>query len=177
MEENGKNIIQVIKHVQKFFNEIAQVIQKVDDLMGRDGWNHLYKNIITDDVSRHLENPDGWLPYMNFRVYVKEGDENTLKGITFNYDIENEQPRIMVGKVEFKDRKKMITWENYWIIWKLWELDENETKKLDGTVYDSFKCKSTELTKEAKLFAYNLVDINNEADITNKIVKPLLNLN
>lgn len=172
----GKNIIQVIKYVQQFFNEVGQVIQKVDDLMEKGGWNCLYGNTITTDVSKNLENPDKWLPYMNFRVYMKKGDENTLKGITFDYDTENEQPRIIMGKVEFKDRGKLATWKNYWILWNLWETDKNEAKELDGTVYDKFVCEEMELVKKAKLFAYNLIEINNEADINNKIVKPLLKL-
>jgi len=177
MNEKGKSILEVIKYIQQFFSEIAQVMQKVDDLMEKEGWKQLYGNTVTTGVSKDLLKPEEWLPFMNFRVYGKDNNSNAIKGITFYYDPEElEQPIIITGMVEYKDKKTLPNWKDYWVLWNLWAEDKNEAKKVDGTHYNEFNTEEMKSLRKAKLFAYNLVDIKNEADIKNKLTDELIKL-
>lgn len=177
MSEKGKNIMGVFRYVNQFFSEIAQVIQKSDDCMEREGWKPLYGNRVTTNVSKDLLRPKDWMPSMNFRVYTTSGNPNLIKGVTFCYNAETmEQPIIILGMVEYKDKKSLPSWQDYWILWNLWREDKNEPKKLDGTIYKEFNTEDMKLVKKAKLFAYNLVDIKNEADIKNKLTNNLIKL-
>lgn len=176
MTEKGKNIMKVIEYMQTFFEEIAQVIEKMDDYMEKDGWNPFHGNTITSGMSKSLEYASNWLPYMNFRVYQKKVYPNLIKGITIVYDSDRiEEPIIIGGFIDYKDEFKSKRHHaiDYWILWHLWLDDKNESKSLDGKVYTDFNHEDMNKIKRIKLFANRLMDIKNEADIKNKIFNKL----
>ena len=167
----------VIKYMEQFFREVAQVIQKIDEDMKKEGWEHLYRSTVTAGLSKDLGQPDQWLPYWNFRIYSKNRKSNLIKAVSICYDSDKvEQPIIIAGLVEYK--KPRNDWNDYWAFWYLWLEDENKSKKLDGTVYQlkSSDKDYKEMVKRAKAFAYNIVDIKNEDDIKTKISNKLIEL-
>ncbi len=186
--DDGKNIMQVLKYVEQFYKEIAQVIQKIDTLMEESGWKPAYGNTVTADGSNSLNEPGKWFSYMNFRIYKQKNNPQLIKAVTFYYDWESpEQPMVIVGLVEYKD-KKMYKWEDidYFVLQTLWIDDDTETRKMDGTIYTNFKGNTVKgdkyskdiikSVKRAKLFAYNLMDIRDETDIKNKVTDKLIKL-
>jgi len=177
MDEKGKKIMDVLKYIQQFFSEIAQVIIKIDDSMEKSGWKPEYGTTVTRDCSHSLDNPEQWLPYWNYRVYLKEKNSNLRKIVSFCYDSEHvDQPIIIAGLVEVKNKEFFREWKDYWSLWHLWIEDKNKSKKYDGTIYSRFDSDYMNHVKKARLFAYNLIDIKNENDIKNKISDKLIEL-
>jgi hypothetical protein len=170
----GEDIIEVFKYIQQFFDEVAQLISKIDDSMIKENWKPLHGTYSTTDCSKSWDRVYKWLPYFNFRVYNNKKFPNIIKNVTIVYDTDVlKQPIIICGIVEYKDKKSIRYWKDYQILYHLWIEDKNANKKRDGTIYRDFSHKDMNLAKKVSLFSHNLIDIKNEMELNNKIIKQL----
>lgn len=173
--ENGTDITNVFKYVQKVFKECQQLIYKTDNLMAPE-WKSIYGTRITRDVTSSLIDPEKWLVEAIFRVYENEQIQDVSKAITITFWGEDvTEPVITAGKIVYNDSNKKSHWD-LWNIWFSW-IDENEDNQyvLDGKI-NNFYSKDCEHIKEAQVFSYPLVSIENDIELKKKIVDVLLSL-
>jgi hypothetical protein len=176
--EKGENILKTYRYVQGFFKEVAQLFQKIDDLMEKDGWDSAIGNLTTLDLSKDLLKPEKWLPEASFRLYKNDRAPQIRKGIVVSYIHQEKikEPILIMGKIEYKKLEKASPWD----IWSLW-FDERLQRVLYKDYLESEpENKDMYIEKDviasAALHAINLVDVTNEENILNKVFQRLSEL-
>ena len=71
------------------------------------------------------------------------------------------------GYIEYKNKKSIESWRDYYFLYNLWLEDKNGNKNRYGTIYSDFNSEYMDFVKKVKIFSYNLVDIKNEMEINN----------
>ena len=174
MGDKGKNITKAIQYVQSFYEEVAQLFIKLDDLMGYEGWTSARGNTTTSFVSKDLLRPKNWLPEGSFRLYENKNFPNVRKGVTVCYIHKKiDEPLLLIGFITYDD----IINAGEWDLWYLWFWDE--TKKELGEDIFEFTYENEEFQNKIRkngIYALNLVDIKNEDDIKEKVFGKLLEL-
>jgi hypothetical protein len=174
----GRNMGLAFRYIQQIFKETAQLMRKLDSLMGKD-WIPTYGNRTTRDVTSRIDDPDYWLVEASFRIYDSKNEPSIKKGITIVYWGENiDQPILIVGKMSYildstTGRPKST---QHWDLWDAWFERDHEGKKTDGTVYEVKYEQEDDYIEEARVFAIPLVSIQSEDDIKTKIYDKLINL-
>ncbi|TET40104.1 MAG: hypothetical protein E3J66_07345 [Dehalococcoidia bacterium] len=174
----GENIGLAFRYIQQIFKETAQLMRKLDGLMGKD-WRPTYGNRTTRDVTSHIDDPDYWLVEASFRIYDSTNEPNTKKGITVVYWGENiDQPILIVGKMDYildstTQRPKR---QHHWDLWDAWFERDYEERKTDGTVYQVKYEREDDYVEEARVFAIPLISIQSEDDIKTRVYDKLINL-
>jgi len=181
----GRNMGLAFRYVQQIFKETAQLMIKLDNLMGKN-WKPTYGNRTTKEVTSHIEKPEGWLVEASFRIYDSKSKPNIKRGITVAYWSEDiEEPILIAGKMDYLLNKKTGEPKNqdHWDLWNAWFAKDYEMKKIDGTVYETKLESDDELIeeikdhiKEAKVFAIPLAHIRSEDDIEKKVYEKLMTL-
>lgn len=174
MNVKGENITKAFIFIQKFYSEVAQLFTKVDDLMEKERWDSAKGNTTTSEVSKDLLKPTQWLPSRSFRLYKNEKFPNVRIGLIVCYGHENiEEPLLIIGKIDYKD----IQDAEYWDMWNLW-FNDKQQKTLNEDNF-SFDPDDEDLSKKLGgkcwIHAMNLVEINSEEDIKNKIFDKIIN--
>lgn len=176
--ELGKNMELTFRYIQQIFKETAQLMKKLDSLMGKD-WIPTYGNRTTRDVTSHIDEPNYWLVEASLRIYDSVNEPNIKKGITVVYWGENiDQPILIVGKMNYilDSTTERPKGQYHWDLWDAWLEGDYKERKTDGSVYQVKYEREDYYIKEAKVFAIPLVSIQSEDDIKTRIYDELINL-
>lgn len=174
----GRNMGLAFRYIQQVFKETAQLMKKLDSLMGKD-WIPTYGNRTTRDVTSHIDDPEYWLVEASFRIYDSKNEPSIKKGITVVYWGKNvDEPILIVGKMRYildsaTGRPKGL---GHWDLWDAWFERDYEGKQTDGTVYQIKYEQEGDYIEDAKVFAIPLVSIQSEDDIKTKIYDKLIDL-
>jgi hypothetical protein len=176
----GKNIEMAFGYVQQVFRETAQIMTRLDELMGHN-WESPYTNYVSRDLSSALHRPNAWLTRACYRIYHSTKDPDARRGITVVYrGYEIEQPILIVGRVEYVPGQGAHAREvgDPWDLRKAWFEKGPEDKKADGTLYPVRfdEAESEDSAAEAQVFAIPLVSIQSEDDIRTEVYDRLMAL-
>lgn len=174
MGDKGINITNAIQYVQSFYEEVAQLFIKLDDLMGHEGWMSARGNTTTSFVSKDLLRPKNWLPEGSFRFFENKDFPNMRKGVMVCYVHKKiDEPLLLIGSITYDDINNAGDWD----LWYLWFWDMTK-KRLGINIYE-FTYDNEEFQNKIRkngICAMNLVDIRNEDDIKEKVFNKLLEL-
>ncbi len=167
--ELGKQIALAFQYIQQIFRETAQLMTKLDDLMGAD-WTPAYGNRITRDVTSHLAHPDDWLVREVFRIYDSRESPGVRKGISVAYWGNGiEQPILIGGRMDYfvaegADHPEVL---GHWDLSNAWFDESPEDKRIDGSIYrvEPTEAPLKDHLREAQVFAIPLVSVQSEEDI------------
>ncbi len=178
--ELGTSIKLAFEYVRQVFKETAQLMTKLDDLMGAD-WTPCYGNTITKDVSRDLQRPGDWLARGCFRLYERKGDPGVRKGIAVRYVGGGiERPILIGGRLDYVLAKGSAAPEasDHWDLRHAWFEAGPEDKRIDGTVYcaEPEEALLGDHVDAAQVFAIPLVSIASEDDIRTEVYDRLMDL-
>lgn len=174
----GRNMNLAFRYVQQIFKETAQLMKKLDSLMGKD-WIPTYGNRTTRDVTSHINDPDYWLVEASFRIYDRKNAPNIKKGITVAYWGEDyDQPILIAGKLDYilDPTTGNLKGQYHWDLWDAWHSEDYRDRKTDGTIYETKYESENDYIKQAKVFVIPLVSFQSEDDIKNKIYDKLITL-
>jgi len=173
----GSNMVLSFRYIQQIFKETAQLMRKLDSLMGKD-WTPTYGNRTTRDVTSHIEDPEYWLVQASFRIYDSAHEPSIKKGITVVYWSEDtEEPILIAGKLDYVLNPTTGRPNNHyhWDLWDAWYYIEEE-KTISGTIYHREYQGENDYLKEAYTLAIPLVTIQSEDDIRTRIYDRLITL-
>lgn len=178
-ERRGRNVTLAFEYVQQVCTETAQLMRKLDDLMGA-GWESRYDNRTTKEVTSHLGHPRHWLVRASFRIYEGRGEPSLRKGITVVYWGNGiEQPILIGGQIDYiiHDESGRLE-DDHWDLWSAWFEEEPEDKKIDGTIYrvEPDDPPLTDRVRRARVFALPLVSIHSEEDVRTEVYDRLTDL-
>lgn len=176
--ELGRNMKLAFRYIQQIFKETAQLMRKLDNLMGKD-WIPTYGNRTTRDVTSHLDSPEYWLVEASFRIYDSINEPNVKKGITVVYwPEEYDEPILIAGKIDYvlDSETGKPKQQQHWDLWGAWFVKDYEERKTNSTIYQTTYQLDDDYIKEARVFAIPLVSIQAEDDIRTKIYDKLIAL-
>jgi len=185
MTNDGKNILNNVKQMKIIFKDISRLLETVDDLMEKNGWNPAWKtkNLCLLQTSTSLKKPHQWMPSEIFRFYKKnDGYKLSFASVLLDDDLDENytisEPLITAGYFDLGDKK--VDYPDYgWP--RIYGFAKNEED--NGTI-TPFKG-GIELAKDRKYnfpfesgegFGWPLTSIKNTEDIQNKIIIPLIKL-
>lgn len=174
----GMNMDLVFRYVQQIFRETAQLMKKLDSLIGKD-WTPTYGNRTTTGVTSHIDDPDYWLVHASFRIYNSKNALNIKKGISIVYWNEGcDQPILIAGKLDYilDSTNTGPKGHDYWDLYYAWFSEDYKDRKTDGTIYQTKYESENDYIKQAIVFAIPLVSIQSEDDIRTKIYDKLITL-
>jgi len=185
MDDDGRKIVGMFKQVRSFFEQVALLLQNLDDQFEKEGWKK-DSNTVTSNTSQSLTNYRAWFPDYLFRFYRNNRISNILTFVSVlldddldgEYKDKIEEPLMTAGCFVFDKNKKIVDDFAYW--WAKWYGYYGDIKKLEHKI-------STDNWKEEKecneykfddyaCFALPLVSIENVQDVKEKVIKPLLDL-
>ena len=171
-DKNEENLINAFDYIKTFYREVAQMLEDIQELMGKKGWSSLGDSTVTADLSKSLDNPDYWLSYYLYRNFSSEDENNYKKGILIFFDVKNNEFPISIvcGNVGVSDQKY-----DKWGLWRLCKNNKDKLISLTGEII-SVKTEHKGNKIEGKLFAIPLTAIKSKTDIKDKVVDKLLNL-
>lgn len=156
MTEHGKKIIEFIKEIRRFSEELASLLKTVDDLMKKNGWITATGNLTyANESSKSLDLPMRWYPYDLFRFYQNQNYKSilTFVSIILEEDIywmskppatPINEPLISAGYFVFDNEEDNIVKKYWWARW--YELKENRVD--DGSIWHEDYKNETIITKE-----------------------------
>ncbi len=187
MTEDGKKVLDFIKEIRRFSEELASLLETVDDLMMKNGWTATGGTTYANCSSQSLDLAKRWYPYDLFRFYQNQKFKSilTFVSIILEEDIywmeeppatPINEPLISAGYFHYnKGEKIKLDTGNYWLA-RWHEFIEN--RKDDGRIYDKWQENWEEIGENPfhsyMCFGYPLISINSTAEIESKIVKHLL---
>jgi hypothetical protein len=182
MTEDGKKILEFVKEIRRFSEEIALLLKTADDLMKRSGWVTIKGNTAYASSSQSLDIPKRWYPYDLFRFYKNQHYTEILICISIILDEDLEEPPatpineplITANYFQYKKGEKIevnSTKSNfYWA--RVYE--QKKDRKDDGTPFIPDDWEDDSPIQSSKHFGYSLTSVKNAADVETKIVIPLL---
>ena len=178
--ELGPSIRLAFDYVRQVFKETAQLMTRLDDLMGAE-WQSCYGNTITKDLSRDLQRPGDWLARGCFGLYEREGKPGVRKGMTVVYVGRGiEQPILIGGRLDYvlADGTGAPVASDHWDLRNAWFEAGPEDKTVDGTVYrvELGEAALREHVEAARVFAIPLVSVGSEDDIRIEVYDRLIDL-
>ena len=140
MTEDGIKIIEFIKEIRKFSEELTLLLKNVESLMNEDGWITATRNTTYASSSNSLQEPKKWYPFDLFRFYLNQKYPLILAFVSIILDESMDErsktpitePLVTTGYFVFKNKEDNILNGNYrWARW--YELIENRID--DGRIY------------------------------------------
>lgn len=185
MTEDGKIILEFIKEIRRFSEEIASLLETVDDLMMRSRWVTIIGSTAYASSSQSLDFPKRWYPYDLFRFYKNQHYTEILICISIILDEDLwlmgkppatpiYEPLITASYFHYKKGEKIevnSSKDNYW--WAR-AYENLEDRIDDGTPYICEDWIEESPIQSSEHFVYPLTSVINAADVESKIVKPLL---
>lgn len=189
MNEDGKNILRMIKENKKIFEEIALLLKTSDELMQKRGWDNVGSGA-TNNMSKSLNEPHKWLPHYLFRIYFKEEHEHILAYVSIlldddihkSYDDIITEPLITAGYFDYGEGNKVKEYESWYTKWYGYCMKKGRE---DGIIYEAknnWKKEWEENFSEKfhfeyyKCFGIPLISITNASELESKIVNQLLDI-
>ena len=156
MTEDGKKIIEFIKEIRRFSEELASLLKTVDDLMKKNGWITATGNLTyANESSKSIDLPMRWYPYDLFRFYQNQNYKSilTFVSIILEEDIywmskppatPINEPLISAGYFVFDNEEDNIVKKHWWARW----YEKKENRIDDGTIWQEDYKNETIITKE-----------------------------
>jgi len=167
MEENS--LEKAFEFIKIFFNELAQMLSDVNELMAKEGWDPVGSNVYCD-TSRSIDNPDDWFPHYLYKNYINEDKTDLVKGLLIFFSREKYPQSIIFGNADVTSNSN-----NQWAIWNLWLNNNEKFKNLDGKLIEVSGVHDGH-TIHGKLISIPLSDIRSKDDIKNKIIDKIINI-
>lgn len=155
MTENGMKVLEFIKEIRRFSEELTSLLKTTESLMNRDGWITATGNTIYGSSSYSLQDAKRWYPFDLFRFYqnskyplilafvsiiLEEDEDKWIKWMDESPKTPIIEPLVTAGYFIFQN-KEDITLKNEKRItqqqWREFENYWNETLYKDLTI-DAF---------------------------------------
>jgi len=171
MEEKTENLKRAFDYIRTFYNEVAQLLSDIMDLMSKKGWDPP-AGAITDGLSYSLEYPDQWMCNYIYKNFVNKEIDTHIKGVVIFFDehMTSFPVSIVCGKI-----KESANSYNKWGIYYLALNNKEELEHLTGEVF-SLSTEHAGKTVTGDIFAIPLSTIESPEDVKERIVKKLLEL-
>jgi hypothetical protein len=169
MKDKTKNLEKAFSYVRSFYNEIAQMLSDVMELMSKKGWESPGGGI-TDGLSYALDNPDHWMCFYIYKNFINKKVSSNIKGILIYFnEYMNEFPiSVVCGKLN-QPRDAFNKWGLYWLVY----YNKNKLEDLTGEAVSLTAVHKGE-SFTGDIFAIPLSEILTPEDVKDKIVKKLL---
>lgn len=171
MNDKTENLEKAFEYIRTFYNELAQMMADVIELMSKAGWE-APSGAITDGLSYSLDNPEQWMFYYTYKNFWNDNiDSHVIGMVIFFNEYMNDFPiSVVCGKLT-QPRAAFDKWGIYRLA-----LDNSETlEDLTGEVFTLSTVHGGK-TIEGDLFAISLAEIQSPEHVKDKIVRQLLKL-
>ncbi len=154
MTENGKKIMEFIKEIRRFSEELTLLLKTAESLMNKDGWITATGNTTYSSSSYSLQEAKRWYPFGLFRFYNNSKYPLILAFVSIILD-EDEgvdeppktpitEPLVTAGYFIFDNKENIDNLKYRWARW--YELKENRID--DGRIWQEDYKNETIITKE-----------------------------
>ena len=186
MTNDGKNILNNVKQMKIIFKDISRLLETVDDLMEKNGWNPAWKtqkNLCLLQTSTSLKKPHQWMPSEIFRFYKKnDGYKLSFVSILLDDDIDEWytilEPLITAGYIKGKEDLTERLDYGWPRIYGYMGKEEHDGKSVSfkEEIEDAKEKDNPYAFESGEGFGWPLTSIKNTEDIQNKIIIPLIKL-
>ncbi len=161
----GEKIALALKLLRQAYSEAGLLLCELDNFMREHGWEPVYGNRTTRDVTSHLDNPTNWLLQGTFRYYQNHlspltDDPITRLGITIVWwqdAIEDDlDPFVIIGRTEGLE----IDME-HWDLWTSWFQDDDPEEITKSPISGVIDGQNVSFCVSAKF----LTTISNKQDV------------
>jgi hypothetical protein len=171
MNKKEENLKKAFTYIHTFYNEAAQMMTDVIELMDKDGWE-AQKDYVTEDLSYSLDYPEKWMCYYLYKNFITKKIGSYYKGMMIFLDESrsNFPPSIVCGTIN-------VPPDSYhkFHLFYLWFDNKNKLKDLSGEEINvSYEDSKQEIT--GKLFAIPLTEIESKNVLDEKVIKRLLEM-
>lgn len=185
MNQESKNIINLMSEVRSLFEQIAMLLGTGDQIFGEQGWSSANSSTVTGGNSASINHPRDWAPELFCRFYKNEKYPNILfyLGVIIdNRDNYQDYPKdfepiITAGYYDYGDGETIGNWNIWRSRWHIYSDEQNyggAICTLKPKNRDDFEEKDNNFNKLRSL-ALPLVSIKNTNDLKEKAIEPLLN--
>lgn len=154
MTENGKKVIEFIKEIRRFSEELALLLQTIDSLMYKDDWITATRNTTYSLSSYSLQEAKRWYPFNLFRFYTNSKYPLILAFVSIILEEDKwmdelpktpiTEPLVSAGYFVFDNKVDINNIKHKWARW--YELKENRVD--DGSIWHEDYKNETIITKE-----------------------------
>jgi hypothetical protein len=156
MTEDGKKVIEFIKEIRRFSEELTLLLKTAESLMNKEGWNTATKNTTYASSSNSLQEAKRWYPFDLFRFYRNSKYPLILAFVSIILEEDNwtaeppktpiTEPLVTTGYFVFDKKEDVIVKnENYgWARW--YEMKENRID--DGRIWQEDYKDKIRITQE-----------------------------
>jgi hypothetical protein len=171
VKDKAKNLEYAFEYVREFYNQIAQMLSDIIELMSKEGWE-APAGAVYADLSYSIDYPDKWMASYVYKNFSHKKFSSYVKGVVifFNEYVFEVPISIVCGRLDQSsdDFEKWGIWHLAWDNSEMWEKLNGEVISLDTEIKDK------KIT--GKIFAIPLTDIQGSHDVKEKVVKRLLSV-
>ena len=158
-------------YVKKFYEEVAQMLTDLNDLMAKQDWVPM-EGYITDGLSYSLDYPERWFVKYIYKNYVNEKINDYIKGILIFFAQEDFPPSIVFGSIKVSPKS-----DYKWALWDIWMDNKEKLRELNGkqmTVEAKYSDRDKSISGE--VISIPLEEIKSHADLETKVYQKLLEI-
>ncbi|MGO9246750.1 MAG: hypothetical protein ACLPT4_13670 [Verrucomicrobiia bacterium] len=120
----GKDILNLVRNMQKLNAEIAALIKTYEKLLVARGFQSDGGNSITNDLSTSLQEPQRWTPLWMYRILKNKADGDDVLILNIVLDSpdapdEVQEPLVLCARFFYR-KGQASNWVGEWDPWDLW---------------------------------------------------------
>lgn len=182
---DGKNILQGLRQTREFLKQVSLLMQSAEEIVSNKGWREIAGSRQSSNITSDLYDPDRWMPRDVYRLYVSAEADAPERDIIIYLAVHLDQngawggfkePWVTCGLCQFlpgkrPDKVRPIEYVKA-------HLENKQEPNGEFRLYDHQETKSDWYTSiglcREKSMALPLVEVRSAADLSAKVVNPLL---